>query len=275
MLIAIEGVDASGKEMQSNLLLERLRSENRKARKVEFPNYAGEAAGAVRMYLNGEFGGSPNDVNPYAASTFFAVDRYASYKADWGAFLDAGGIVVADRYTMSNMIHQGAKFADEQSRLGYIEWLADLEFNKIGLPKPDIVIFLDLSMELRIKLMEKRMRENPGHGGKAAIVGGNNAAAHKHVLSTGTSRADSHSHDISAGANRTAADNRDISAGANHADIHERDHEYLKKAHGCAREIAALLGWTRVDVEKDGALRPAEDIHNEIFAAVERSSAYL
>jgi len=218
MLIAIEGVDKSGKETQANLLIERFRTENRDVRKIEFPNYASDASGAVRMYLNGDFGDNPYDVNPYAASVFFAVDRYASYKTEWGAFHNADGIVVADRYTMSNMIHQGAKFDNANERKRYIDWLMDLEFYKIGLPIPDIVIFLDLPMDLRVMLLNKQTE----------------GAA---VSSRG-------------------------------ADIHERDHAYLRRAHLCAREIASMLGWTRIEAGRDGGLRPAPDIHEEIYAAV-------
>jgi len=212
MLIAIEGVDKSGKETQTMLLLERLLKEGRSAIKIEFPNYTSEASGAVRMYLNGEMGASPDDVNPYAASVFFAVDRYASYKSSWGKFLDDGGIVIADRYTMSNMIHQGAKIIGSQERRLYIDWLLDLEFNKIGLPAPDIVIFLDLSMELRMNLIQK-----------------NNSGG---------------------------------------ADIHERDQEYLRRSHECAREVAGMLGWKHIDAERGGTLRPVMDIHEDIYKAV-------
>ena len=216
MLIAIEGVDKSGKETQSNLLLERLVSERRNARKVEFPDYSSDASGAVRMYLRGDFGNSPDDVNPYAASVFFAVDRYASFKSEWGAFYGAGGIVVADRYTMSNMIHQGAKIDGAQGRRQYIEWLDDLVFNKIGLPRPDIVIFLDLSMELREQLLVKYSESAERRG----------------------------------------------------ADIHERDLAYLRRAHICAREVAGMLGWKRIDAGRGGGLRPVTEIHEEIYAAV-------
>ena len=239
MLIAIEGVDKSGKETQTALLLERLRKENRNARKIEFPNYASEAAGAVRMYLGGAFGANPDDVNPYAASVLFAVDRYASYKTDWGAFLGAGGIVIADRYTMSNMIHQGAKFADAAERRTYIDWLIDLEFVKIGLPVPDMVVFLDLSMDLREKLLAQAATatqkasapQAPAHGGEAPPEGGETPPVGV-------------------------------------ADIHERDLPYLRRSHACAREIAAHLGWRRIDAGQNGALRPIADIHEEIYTAV-------
>jgi dTMP kinase len=216
MLIAIEGVDKSGKETQANLLTERLLKENLPARKVEFPNYSSDAAGAVKMYLNGDFGGNPDDVNPYAASVLFAVDRFASYKTDWGGFAADGGIVVADRYTMSNMIHQGVKITDPDGRRRYIDWLIDLEFVKMGLPEPELVIFLDMPMDLRVALSENYAKKSPQ---------------------------------------------------AQRADIHERNLDYLRRAHICAGEIAAQLGWTRVEAGCGGGLRTADDVHAEVYAA--------
>ena len=156
MLIVFEGVDSSGKETQSNKAYDRLIKDGYAARKISFPNYSSRAAGALNMYLDGEFGKKPGDVNPYAASTFYAIDRFASYRKDWGEALLAGDVIIADRYTMSNMIHQGAKIKDEKELHEYIEWLCDLEFNKFKLPRPDKVIFLDMPMEFRIGLLESR-----------------------------------------------------------------------------------------------------------------------
>ena len=280
MLIAIEGVDKSGKETQTALLLERLRIENRNARKIEFPNYPSEAAVAIRMYLNGDFGINPDDVNPYAASVFFAVDRFASYKTDWGAFLAEGGIVIADRYTMSNMIHQGAKFTDLSERRKYIEWLVDLEFNKMGLPKPDIVIFLDLSMELRIKLLEQSKTVSRGiynaapPGKKPAI-----AAHHAAPDALDTLKAPAASDVSDASDTLETPDASDISDAletpdahitfaAPTADIHERDLEYLRRSHICAGEVAKYLGWKRIEVGMRDTLRPALEIHEELYAAI-------
>ena len=245
MLIAIEGVDKSGKETQANLLLERMQRECRNARKIEFPNYRSEASAAVKMYLNGDFGKNPDDVNPYAASLFFAVDRYASYKTEWGAFHNAGGIIIADRYTMSNMIHQGAKFPDAHERRKFIDWLIDLEFKKIGLPEPDVVIFLDLSMELRVQLLEKEPATSPSTTRKTSIS--SEATTQKSTPAT---------------ENKIPHDTPPLKRGA---DIHEQDLGYLRRAHDCAREIAAQLGWKCIDAGRDGALRPALEIHEDLY----------
>jgi len=156
MLIVFEGVDSSGKETHSRKVYERLIEEGYPAKKISFPNYESRAAGALKMYLDGEFGKNPGDVNPYAASTFYAIDRFASYKREWAEEVASGRIIIADRYTMSNMIHQGAKFDKEAELYEYIGWLCDLEFEKFKLPQPDEVIFLDMPMEFRIELLKTR-----------------------------------------------------------------------------------------------------------------------
>ena len=255
MLIAFEGVDKSGKETQANLLIDRLRREHKNAKKVEFPNYQSEASGAVKMYLNGDFGENPDEVNPYAASVFFAVDRYASYKTEWNAFHQAGGIIVADRYTMSNMIHQGAKFTDALERQKFIEWLIDLEFVKIGLPKPDIVIFLDLSMVLRTKLLEKELNDKIKTGTPDVLTAVKMETPAARLI---TDIEKPIIQPIISGAHTPKRG----------GDIHERDLEYLRRAHICAREIAAQFGWKRINAEHGGVLRPALDIHEEIYETI-------
>lgn len=162
-LIVIEGVDSSGKETQSNLLFERLLSLPGKdpqpnVVKVEFPDYQSNSSVLARMYLNGEFGDKPDDVSPYAASVFFACDRYASYKTKWQTYYMQGGIVLADRYTTSNMIHQACKIASDQERRDYLSWLEDFEYRLMGIPKPDLVIFLDMPVRHAMRLMKKRNR---------------------------------------------------------------------------------------------------------------------
>lgn len=154
-LIVIEGLDGSGKATQSNLLYEKLLAEGKPVRKVSFPAYDSESSALVKMYLAGDFGKDPGDVNAYAASSFFAVDRFASYKSDWGNFYREGGIVIADRYTTSNAIHQCSKLPREEWD-GYIDWLFDFEFRLLGIPAPDKVIYLKVDPAVSQKLMTKR-----------------------------------------------------------------------------------------------------------------------
>lgn len=161
-LIVIEGLDSSGKETQSRLLCEYIEKNGEKVKRIEFPNYKSDSSALVRMYLGGSFGNSPDCVNAYAASTFFAADRYATYKTDFEQFLNEGGIVVADRYTTSNMIHQASKITDAGERHKYLEWLDDFEYNLLGLPRPDKVIFLDMPMEIATKLMAARANKIDG-----------------------------------------------------------------------------------------------------------------
>ncbi len=159
-LIVIEsGTDSSGKETQTKKLYQKLKQEKKDILKVEYPNYKSESSALIKMYLKGEFGAKAESVNAYAASSFFAVDRYASFKQNWSLFYQQGGIIIADRYTTSNMIHQGSKIEDNTKRKKYLDWLEDYEFNKLGLPKPDIVIFLNLKPELSAKLMKKRQEK--------------------------------------------------------------------------------------------------------------------
>ena len=163
MLIVFEGIDSSGKETHSQMAYGRLLKEGYPARKVSFPNYESKAAGALNMYLDGDFGKSPGDVNPYVASTFYAIDRFASFKTDWASALESNDIIIADRYTTSNMIHQGAKLDNEDELRAYIVWLCDLEFDKFKLPKPDRVIFLDMPMNYRIELLNNRKGKVAGN----------------------------------------------------------------------------------------------------------------
>lgn len=161
-LIIIEsGSDASGKATQTKLLYEALIQEGKKVQKITYPNYSSPASTLVKMYLGGEFGTDPGDVNAYAASVFFAIDRYASYHSDWKEFYQQGGIVLSDRYTTSNMVHQSVKLGKE-SQDEYLAWLMDLEYDKLGLPRPDCVIFLDVEPETSQRLMEGRANKITG-----------------------------------------------------------------------------------------------------------------
>jgi dTMP kinase len=161
-LIVIEGTDSSGKETQTKKLYERLANEVEKVKKISFPNYESPACEPVKMYLAGAFGDNALNVNPYPVSTMFAIDRYASYKMDWESFYNAGGIIVTDRYTTSNMVHQASKIENIDEKSKYLGWLEDLEYNKMGIPKPDLVIFLNMPTEMAVKLMEARKNKITG-----------------------------------------------------------------------------------------------------------------
>lgn len=161
-LIVIEGTDSSGKETQTKKLYERLANEIEKVRKISFPNYESPACEPVKMYLAGAFGDNALNVNPYPVSTMFAIDRYASYKMDWESFYNAGGIIVTDRYTTSNMVHQASKIENIDEKFKYLGWLEDLEYNKMGIPKPNLVIFLNMPTEMAVKLMEARKNKITG-----------------------------------------------------------------------------------------------------------------
>ena len=142
-LIVFEGTDGSGKATQSRLLCEHLRRDGVYLENINFPRYGKPSAAMVQEYLDGNLGKHPGDVNAYAASMFYAMDRYASYKQDWGDFYEAGGLIVADRYTTSNAVHQASKLP-EGERKAYLEWLFHTEYELLGLPKPDLVVYLDM-----------------------------------------------------------------------------------------------------------------------------------
>lgn len=154
-LIVLEGLDGSGKATQAQLLHEALCAQGLAVRKVTFPDYQHPSSTLVKQYLAGEFGSRPEDVNAYAASCFYSVDRYASYKTQWGAFYQAGGIVVADRYTTSNAVHQASKLLPGE-RKDFLRWLFDTEYRLIGLPEPDLVLYLDMPTEITEKMMRQR-----------------------------------------------------------------------------------------------------------------------
>ena len=154
-LIVIEGTDGSGKSTQFKLLTSRLEAENRASQKLVFPQYAEPSSALIRMYLGGEFGTKPSDVNAYAASAFYAVDRYASFKKVWGQWYEAGGLIVSDRYTTSNAVHQASKEPVEKQP-EFLKWLDDFEYAKLGLPCPDLIIYLDVPTDFTEAMMRRR-----------------------------------------------------------------------------------------------------------------------
>ena len=154
-LIVFEGTDGSGKATQSRLLCEELTRRGIPFRKLEFPRYQEESSALIRLYLGGAFGSRPDDVNAYAASTFYAVDRYASFKQDWGEYYRQGGLLIADRYTTSNAVHQTSKLPQEQRR-PFLDWLFHFEYDLLELPRPTRVLYLDLPTELSEQMMRRR-----------------------------------------------------------------------------------------------------------------------
>ena len=213
-LIVLEGTDGSGKATQTRRMIRRLQETGIPCREIDFPRYGNPFAEPAKLYLEGRLGSAPGDVNAYGASVLFAVDRYASYKEDWGADYEAGAVIVANRYTTSNAVHQASKLPDGE-REAFLTWLFDLEYRRLGLPEPDLVLYLDLPTDLSEAMMRRRERE------------------------TGTQ-----------------------------ADIHERDDAYLRACRENAGRIVSALGWTRIDCSREGAVRPVEEIHEELWRRV-------
>jgi len=155
-IIVIEGLDGCGKQTQSEKLYQRLKEENYQVMKIAYPRYENPSSSLVKMYLSGEFGKDPSQISPYIASTFYAVDRYASYKQDYEDFYKNGGILILDRYVTANMVHQAGKIDDIEERDKFLKWLWDFEFNLFGIPVPDKVFFLNIPPEVSQKLMAER-----------------------------------------------------------------------------------------------------------------------
>lgn len=213
-LIVLEGTDGAGKTTQVRLMARRLEEEGVPFRQVKFPRYGSPFAAPVERYLQGDLGKRPGDVSAYAASTLYAVDRYASYRQDWREDYEGGKLILTDRYTTSNAVHQAPKLPEEERR-AYLDWLFDLEYSRLALPEPDLVIYLDLPAEVSARML--RLRQEATH---------------------------------------------------TKADIHEQDGAYLRACRESARSIAKRLGWRAVDCSRGGAVRPPEDIHEELWALV-------
>ena len=216
-LIILEAGDGSGKATQTRELYKHLAADGRRIHRVEFPDYGAESSVLVRMYLGGSFGSHAEDVNAFAASTFFAVDRYASYHMKWKKYYEAGDIILADRYTTSNMVHQAVKIEDAARREEFLDWLWDFEFVKLGRPVPDLVVFLDMDPAVSDRLIAARAREQ-------------NQAE----------------------------------------DIHERDKSYLHRCHAAYGLLAEKYGWQRIACSSCGQPRAVEDIHQDVYDAVQR-----
>ena len=155
-LFVIDGTDGSGKQTQFEKLKERLSKDGVDYKTVSFPNYDSPSSSLVKMYLSGEFGTNAQEISPYIASTFYAADRYATFQTGYKKYYEDGGIILADRYTTANMVHQAGKIKDKEERDKFLKWLWDFEFNLYGLPIPTEVFFLNMPTEKALKLMKDR-----------------------------------------------------------------------------------------------------------------------
>ena len=198
-LIVLEGIDGSGKSTQFELLCNRLEKENHEFLRVRFPRYDEPSSALIKMYLGGEFGPDPDNVNAYAASTFFAVDRFASFRQDWCGYYENGGIVLTDRYTTSNALHQGAKLPAGQ-REHFFQWLYDFEFNLMGLPVPDMVVYMDIKTDIAaLRIKQRRVKT-----GEAGDIHENDISYLEQCAKSGTRAAELYKwHKIACGNERT------------------------------------------------------------------------
>lgn len=167
-IFVIDGTDGSGKQTQFMKLQERLAKENIEYKTVSFPNYDSPSSSLVKMYLSGEFGTDAKKISPYIASTFYAADRFATYKKDFEEYYENGGIILADRYTTANMVHQAGKIQDKNERKEFLNWLWDYEFNLYALPVPNEVFFLKMPPEKSLELIKDRENKFT-HGTKKDI----------------------------------------------------------------------------------------------------------
>ncbi len=157
-LIAIDGLDASGKMTQTELLKEVLEKKGVPYRYLSFPTYDSDYSAHVNMYLRGRFGDDPDIVNPFAASSFFGADRYCSFMLDWKKDYDDGAVILANRYTSANAVHQLSKL-DESEFDSFLNWLTDYEYVKLGIPKPDAVVYLCVEPSVSQKMIQHRCDE--------------------------------------------------------------------------------------------------------------------
>ena len=159
-IVALDGVDASGKKTQAEYLYQKLTKLGYQTYLFSFPDYESPGSAPAKMYLTGKFGNRPEDVNPYIASCFFAVDRYVTFKRKWEKYLRRNCIILLDRYTSANAIHQTCKLPMKETQVEFLNWLYDFEYKKIGLPVPNLTLFLDMPPELSMYLLNKRVSES-------------------------------------------------------------------------------------------------------------------
>ena len=160
-LIAFDGIDASGKTTQAKILEKKLResNKNKEILYLTFPDYESESSSLVRLYLNGGLGENPGGINAYAASSFFAADRYVSYMTKWKSFYEReNAVILTNRYTTANAVHQLSKLPENEWD-AFLDWLYDYEFNKLRIPKPNLTVLLDMHPDVAIKLIEERAQK--------------------------------------------------------------------------------------------------------------------
>lgn len=163
-LIVIDGLDGCGKHTQSELLFNELRDMDLNVSPVDFPRYRSESSHMVREYLNGTFCDDPEDMDPYTASMFYSIDRSISYKIQsWGKKYNIGYTIISDRYTPSNVIHQGSKLSTDSEFEKFIDWLFITEIERMGIPCPDLVIFFEISKMVQIKTLRERAETDSNH----------------------------------------------------------------------------------------------------------------
>lgn len=155
-LFVIDGTDGSGKQTQFSKLQERLTKDNIEYKVASFPNYDSPSSSLVKMYLSGEFGENAKEISPYIASTFYAADRYATFQTELKKYYEEGKIILADRYTTANMVHQAGKINDVKEREKFLNWLWDFEFNLYKLPVPTKVFFLNMPIDKSLELIKNR-----------------------------------------------------------------------------------------------------------------------
>jgi dTMP kinase len=161
-IFVVEGVDASGKESQTLALYERLKRDGHNVLRLSFPDYESDSSALVKMYLSGAFGDDPQAITPYVASTFYAADRYASFMTKWKKHYEQGGLIIADRYTTANMVHQASKIDDVGEKKVFLDWLWQLEYEIYCIPKPNIVFFLDMPPVMSAELIKARQNKING-----------------------------------------------------------------------------------------------------------------
>ncbi len=162
LIISIEGTDGAGKHTQQQLLFKDLKEMGFDVVDQAFPNYDSSSSAPVKMYLAGEFGNSSNSLNAYQASVLYAVDRMCTYKKSLENHYNDGKIILFDRYVQSNFIHQCSKIDDIQEKMRFIEWEENLEYNTLGLPRPDLIFFIEMPVEKSLELAHARAEYKTG-----------------------------------------------------------------------------------------------------------------